>query len=1668
MSKENKDIPEKEQQLEGGTYDIIRKRLLKNGDELRTRMSRLNDDRKEIFGSIETKLISTERITTTNNCQPRDIISLGDDRFLFGYNVHIGLKSETFIQDVFGVYHYDANTQTFTEENLDAFQDDTFLLDFANLYKYYRQTVFVKFMQLGPYLHMVFRIGQSVSDVKTFKWLVQDGQLTYEGNRSEHEYKYPSQHQFSWKKVGREHHVDGKHPHISIEDIVFVETIEGDLTLKVENNTETGKGIYSEEVANKDQTLDDADIYYARIGNTVILKIRPYQEDEYRYIIYNHKIQEAHRVDAIQDACILLPNDQGIIFPKGYYINTGEFKLFDNQLEDMLFEKRVQAANGEDYLYVFYNRASGTYFLLSYNIIAQKVETPIICNGYTLFKDGHLALFKAEEEPQKHHSIQIWQTAYSQEVIMESANQSSYLHKVGNKEIVLALSECQELITLINKEDSFSNLYVDIVKKSTDILDSYHWLSHKEAEELNIPLEEVKSTASNAIDEFDKILRLKKTAKEQTEQVEKKALALLSKAKNMRVAQVNDSVHLLAELRHVRGEIIGLESVRFVDLNKVKLLDERIAEAFKHASENCVNFLLKSTALDPYRQKIESIKKEVDALDKVVVANDLEKEVESLSGELELLIEIVSNLKILDATKTTQIIDSITALFSEFNQINAALRKKRKELLKVEGTAEFHAQIRLINQGFINYIDIVDTPEKADEYLNKLVVQLEEVGGKFADFDEFILQVEEKREEIYNAFESKKTALIEAGNKKSQTLYTSAERILKGIKNRAASFEDVVDINGYFASDLMVDKVRDIVKALIELNDSIKADDIQSQLKTVKEDAVRQLRDKNELFTKDGNGIQFGNHRFLVNTQKLDVTTVLKGDYLYFHLTGTNFYERIDDEALNATRAVWNHSLVSENQEVYRAEFLAFGMYNWITSPAMTMTKWVQLTKEEQEKLLQDEMSKRFNEGYVKGVHDHDASLILNELVRMEQTIDLLKFSGRERTQAILFWEYLIDQEEKLRLEHQLKSYGILRQVFKDSSTHEHLNKQLEQLINPCEFPVSASASRVVDYLMAEVSAHEKYVHSQEAQHLAEQFQNYLKNQRKTKDFNRAVFQHEGNWDDRFSLIRLWLKAFAVTQELHLDADLEAETTLAILMNQPDQFYLNASNLQVTISDLRGDHPLIVDGTYSWHFNHFMNRLTRFEENHVAQFREFNELKKSVTAQFKQEIRLSEYMPRVLSSFVRNQLIDKVYLNLIGDNLAKQIGTAGENKRTDLMGMLLLISPPGYGKTTLMEYIASRLGLVFMKINGPALGHHIVSLDPEDADNAASREELEKLNLALEMGDNVMLYLDDIQHCSPEFLQKFISLSDGQRKIEGVYKGKTKTYDFRGKKLVVVMAGNPYTESGDKFKVPDMLANRADIYNLGDILGDSAGEFKLSYIENSLTSNAVLNSLADKSREDVYSLVRVAEGTPMDQVELKGSYSAEELQDIQRMLNMALKVRDILLKVNLEYIDSAGKEDAYRTEPAFKLQGSYRDMNKMIEKLNPLMNEKELDTLILSHYQNESQTLTTGAEANLLKLKELIGWLNEEEAERWNAIKKEFRQQQELKGYGNNGGEMVQVIRKMGDINETLSKIGQHDLEDDYIIQLKSITEGVRAISKVMIENRKLMNKKGKGLEDKE
>jgi hypothetical protein len=398
------------------------------------------------------------------------------------------------------------------------------------------------------------------------------------------------------------------------------------------------------------------------------------------------------------------------------------------------------------------------------------------------------------------------------------------------------------------------------------------------------------------------------------------------------------------------------------------------------------------------------------------------------------------------------------------------------------------------------------------------------------------------------------------------------------------------------------------------------------------------------------------------------------------------------------------------------------------------------------------------------------------------------------------------------------------------------------------------------------------------------------------------------------------------------------------------------------------------------------------------------------------------------------------------------------------MGMLLLVSPPGYGKTTLMEYVASKLGLVFMKVNGPALGHDVTSLDPNDAKSSTARQEVEKINLAFEMGNNVMLYLDDIQHTSSELLQKFISLCDGQRRVEGVWKGTTRTYDLRGKKFCVVMAGNPYTESGARFQIPDMLANRADTYNLGDILGGQEELFASSYIENSLTSNPVLAPLATREPADVHKLVRMARGEDVPLTELAHGYSAAEVDEILGVLRLLMRVQSLLLKVNAQYIESASQEDAYRAEPPFKLQGSYRNMNKLAEKVVAAMNDQEIEQLIDDHYASESQTLTTGAEQNLLKLGELRSRQSAEQIARWKDIKDQYVRTRKSGGKGDDPvarvtGALSGLDEQLQKIREAMSHAAQRPTSTTITLDASAANNSGDAIASVVREHAQAMEK---------
>jgi len=1617
--------------LDGGSYEVIRARLVAQGKELADRAHALNARRQQTFGGTELAVIANERVRTENNCVPADILQVGG-HLLLGYNVFFGLKKEISLEDVFSLQSADPDAAEGQAINPVApgaipglLDGEAFLKDFTDLYRYYKDTRLKRFKATETKLFAVFQVSAQLDDVKIFHWnVLPRGGVRYVDNRGDREYPRPPSHDFEWTPTTRDDHVSGQHPHVNIKDLVFVETVGGDLTIKVENNTKDGLGLYREPVEDSNQALDDAKILYAIMGPLVLLKILPYRENKWRYFVFNTRVKTVTRIDAIGQSCMQLPEEHGVVFPGGYYLRTGDSKQFGGDSAAFEFERRIDSPNGEDVLYVFYRRDQGRYVLFPYNLIRKEMQNPIPASGYSLFPDGRLVVFRVQgEEPSRLHPMQVWRTPFmSAEHAAAAPTDGSYLAKVGNAELVRGISETLSVVRLIENQDPRRETYEDLIAQAAKVADNYYWIGSPEVGDLAGALRTIRQTGELIIDEFEKVVQIRRRAREALAEAQARQAALVKTLRPGDWKNVEQYMQALTALRNQRGAVITLREVRSIDLAALDALEKQLVDEFDRVSKACVDFLVRGDALVPVTASLDGVLARVEQLDNAAQLQPIEQEITALGEGLNVLAEVVSGLQVGDAVARTKILEDISTVFAHHGRVRATYQSVRKQLLTREGKAEFAAQFKLFAQTVSSALAQADTPEKCDEQLAKLLVQLEELAGRFSEFDEFLGELTAKREEVHDALAARKQTLLDERQARVQTLVVAAERIIEGVNRRAQSFKAAEELNAYFAADAMVLKAKELVERLMGLGASVKADEIATRITSARQDALRALRDRLELFEGGSAVVKFGTFRFNVNTQVLDVTLLARGDQMALHLGGTDFFEPIDDPEFNKTRDYWHQQIVSETEQVYRGEYLAAA----VLAAAEAGEHGLDLARlhgAEREpggllELVRRFAAERYDEGYERGLHDADAAAILEKLLALRATAGLLRVSPTPRALACLFWAFLERGDLRAAWHRRAQSVARLRAAFRFTPAAAALAAELARAI--AEFLAAQGLGGGADgapptfsdgdiqragaYLVEELAAEKpRFATSAAAVALQQGLLAALDAGGRRRAFDDDLRALEGRLRERFELLRAWFEAF------HLSAAADApeqaklgpalvEATVLMLTERKLDREVQSTLEGVEVGGLLGQHPRIRDRVLALRLDEFLERLGEFMRVRVPGFREFRRLRQQLIEREKQRLRVEEFMPKVLTSFVRNKLVSEVYLPLVGANMAKQLGAAGDQKRTDRMGMLLLISPPGYGKTTLMEYVANRLGLVFMKINGPALGHDVVSLDPAEAPNATAGQEVQKVNLALEMGNNVMLYLDDIQHTNPEFLQKFISLCDAQRRIEGVWRGRTSTYDLRGKKFCVVMAGNPYTESGAAFKIPDMLANRADTYNLGDILGGQQDAFALSYVENTLTSNRTLAPLATREQADVYRFVRMARGEEVQATEFSYGYSGAEVQEILAVMRHLFRVQDTLLKVNQQYILSAAMDDQYRSEPAFKLQGSYRNMNKLAEKIVAAMTDEEVDRLVDDHYQGEAQTLTIAAEQNLLKLAEMRGRMSPVQAERWATIKREFVRTRSLGG----------------------------------------------------------------------
>ncbi|MFI6492521.1 DNA repair ATPase [Streptomyces sp. NPDC050564] len=1565
--------------VDTGTYEVLRDRLVAQAAELARRAESLNSRRIEEFGSTRLEITGTERLRTEHHCVPRDIVSVGD-ALLFGHNVFLGLKPETAVADVFAAYDRELNR--LPHDAVPGLLDDPgFIREFEALYRYYRQAHLLQLRHVDGKLLAVFQTGEKTEDIRVLRWaLSEDGAARFLDARGERDHVFPPSYDFEWREATREDHVLGRHPHVSIEGEVFVETVGGTLTVKVEDNTETSEGIYSEPVDEPLQSLADADIAYARVGALILLRVRPYKEDAHRYLVFNTLTRFVVRLDGIGQACRRLPEDQGIVFPGGYCLAAGAHKTFDGiDTDELEFEREVRSPNGEDVLYAFHARAEGRSLLLPYNLIRKEVVTPLSCHGWALFDDGTLMVLRAEsDEPARVHPLQLWTSPYVSDTHAAARpSGTGALARVGNADLVRGISDCLSITGSVAESTPTTEVYEALLAACVRAADTYHWLADGELGDLRTPLRAVRETAEQVLAEFETVQALTRQAADSLGGAAARIAAVVRRLRGEAPRDAAAWVAGLTELRRAQGHLLTLKDVRYADTARIEALASDTQADLAGFGQRAVAFLARDDAFLGHHQDVERLVADAGALATVADAAPVASRLDELADGLHTVTDVVAGFDIGDATVRTAILERVAEVLAGVNRARATLDARRRALSEREGRAEFAAEFALLGQAVTGALAVADSPEACDEQLGRALVRLENLESRFAEFDDYLGELADKRTEVHEAFAVRKQTLADARARRAERLAQSATRVLEPLARRAAALPDADAVTTYFTSDPMTGKVRRVIDELRELGDQVRAEELAGRLKAARQEATRALRDRTDLYADGGRTLRLGRHRFAVNTQPLDLTLVPHGDGLAFALTDTDYRAPVTDPDFDATRPYWNRPLPSESPEVYRAEHLAARLLDEHGPAALAGADLPVLVRKAAETA--------YDEGHERGVHDHDATLILAALLRLHEEAGALRHTPSARAAAQLFWAHGTTADGRESWTRRARSLARARATFGPApAALADFRAELAAEIG------EASAAYLFDEL---TTVPEGFVISAGARTLLDKFRRTVGTSAYDDDLAALDDLGAGR-----QLVEAWLSAYtAATGTETTPGDL-AEAVAAELC--PDLVrYESDAPLTETVEGLLGTHPRLDGGTLTIRVDELLARTHHFRAHAVPGHRAYQRRRTALVTAERTRLHLDAYRPRVMSAFVRSRLIDEVYLPLIGDNLAKQLGATGDIGRTDTGGLLLLVSPPGYGKTTLMEYVADRLGLVLVKVNGPSLGNAVTSLDPAEAPDATARQEIEKINFALAAGNNTLLHLDDIQHTSPELLQKFIPLCDATRRMEGVWNGELRTYDLRGKRFAVCMAGNPYTESGSRFRVPDMLASRADVWNLGNVLTGKEDVFALSFIENALTANPVLAPLAGREHTDLALLIRLAEGDATARADrLTHPYTPAELERILAVLRHLLTARETVLAVNAAYIASAARTDATRTEPPFQLQGSYRNMIKIAQRIQPVMNAAELAAVIDDHYTAEAQTLTTGAEANLLKLAELRGTLTTEQAARWGELKNAQVRDQSLGG----------------------------------------------------------------------
>ncbi len=277
-----------------------------------------------------------------------------------------------------------------------------------------------------------------------------------------------------------------------------------------------------------------------------------------------------------------------------------------------------------------------------------------------------------------------------------------------------------------------------------------------------------------------------------------------------------------------------------------------------------------------------------------------------------------------------------------------------------------------------------------------------------------------------------------------------------------------------------------------------------------------------------------------------------------------------------------------KTKTVYRAEYLAYLMLR--AADAGTISSKSDLIKQSDEELLETIrtfMAPRYSEGYVKGVHDHDAALILRPLLDLDARLDLLKYSSPSRAIANLFWIALgqTDPLEQKTWQGKLASLGSARKLFGEIADRQKYVDQLAEAIEVLVLSHGVGDRKLkleaANYLFDQLSTQTEFICSGRAHQLGQAFLKYLEKKKAKADFESSIQDQNLPPIDRYWMARDWVASFNSQPEGHDSEHRELESHARyvdeVASMLADGSFLERKVVRVEsvreIVGLLGDHP---------------------------------------------------------------------------------------------------------------------------------------------------------------------------------------------------------------------------------------------------------------------------------------------------------------------------------------------------------------------------------------------------------------------------------------------------------------------------------------------------------------